>query len=155
MDLSWNLQRHGHPNLFRSGHSGVRELSQLQGGASCLKPRPIDRVDSSQQPDCSQSSHSLALPHQPDYACVYSNMTVSQGPQSLLQVMSCYTKDLRPIDCPDICSYERNQLHRQHEAISASAAMMVGAKLLSASDAWENKGCPPQSGTCQPTGQEA
>ncbi|CAK0733561.1 hypothetical protein CVIRNUC_000295 [Coccomyxa viridis] len=71
------------------------------------------------------------------------------------EVMSCYTKDLSPIDCPDICPYEHNQLHRQSEAISASDAMMVGAKLLSASDAWENKGCPPQSGTCKPTGQEA
>ena len=116
----------------------------------CQKPRPIDRVNSGQQPDCSHSSHSSALPHQPDYACVYSNMTVSHGSQPLLQVMSCYTRDLSPIDCPDICPYERNQLHRQREAISASDAMMVGAKLLSANDAWENKGCPPQSGTCQP-----
>ena len=82
-------------------------------------------------------------------------MTVSHGPQPLLQVMSCYTKDLSPTDCPDICPYERNQPHRQSEAISASDAMMMGAKLLSASDAWENKGCPPQSGTCKPTGQEA
>ena len=102
------------------------------------------------QPDCSHLSHSWALPHELDYACVTSNMTVIYGPQSLLQVQSCYTKDLSPTECPDICPYEHNQLHRQPEAISAYDTMIVGAKLLSASDAWENKDCPPQSGTCQP-----
>ena len=73
-----------------------------------------------------------------------------------LQERTCFTRDsYEEVDCHSLCAYENSPA--QHLISEEHFDTKVAAKLLEVSalgnmTAWDNKGCPPKSGTCKPTG---